>query len=71
LKSVAKSGGFVSLIPPRRPFDEGILNLLRRAAVNVINNRFDGFANRRVRVFFLKTMATIQRFSRFSEMSVA
>ena len=57
LKRVAKTSGLKRLIPPRSTFDQRVLNIFWRAAIDVINDRFDGLAYGGIRVFFLKPMA--------------
>ena len=53
---VAIAGGFKSLVPPARAFEQRRADGLRRAAVEVVDDGLDGIAHGRAGVLFLQTM---------------
>src|SRR2546428_2715603 len=55
-KRVSVARSFKRLVPPACAFDQSGANRFRRAAIDVINDWFDGFTHRRRRVFFLQPM---------------
>src|SRR6185369_3100950 len=55
-KSVTVAGGFKRLVPPARAFNQSRPHRLRRAPVDVVNNRIDWFTHRGRRIFLLQSM---------------
>src|SRR5689334_9854807 len=56
-KRVAVTGSFECLVPPTCAFNQSRTHWLRRAAIDVINDRLNRIADRRRRIFLLQTMA--------------
>lgn len=50
------------LVPPARSFDEGVPHILRRAVVDIIDDRLDRFADSSIGIFLLKPGANDQSF---------
>src|SRR5215471_15347315 len=61
-KRVAITGSFESLVPPTRAFGQSRTHRLRRAAIDVINDRLNGIADWRRRIFLLQTMTADEVF---------
>ena len=57
LEAVAEAGGLERLVPPARAFDQRGPDRLRRAAIDVIDDRLHRIAHRRRRIALLDAMA--------------
>src|SRR5260221_14555159 len=55
-KRISVTGGFEGLVPPARAFNQCRAHRLRRAAIDVIDDRLDGIAHRSRRILLLQPM---------------